>query len=309
MGNTFYFEWEVGLMAWIQSWIGSFGTAIASFFTMFGEQLVCILVLGFLYWCWDKEFGKYVGLNVLAVNIFNPMLKNVFIRRRPYFDHTDVQCLRPVKSGADIYDISAQGYSFPSGHSSNSVALFGSLARYAKKRWLAVIGVVLPLLVGVSRFALGVHYPTDVLCGWALGTAVIVIIPMLQKMIKNRRIFYAVLVAVSIPGWFYCRSEDFYTGFGLLIGFIIGSEFESKYVRFSNTRNVIRIILRIIGGAASYFALNMLLKLPFDKAFLDSASLAAYAVRTLRYTIIVFLIIGVYPLLFRIGDRIFQRKQ
>ena len=34
MGNTFYFEWEVGLMQWIQSWLGPVGTAIASVFSL-----------------------------------------------------------------------------------------------------------------------------------------------------------------------------------------------------------------------------------------------------------------------------------
>ena len=58
MGNTFYFDWEVGLMQWIQSWLGPVGTVIASVFSEMGEQLVCVAVLGFLYWCWEKEYGQ-----------------------------------------------------------------------------------------------------------------------------------------------------------------------------------------------------------------------------------------------------------
>ena len=45
MGNTFYFEWEVALMHWIQSWLGPVGTVIASVFSEMGEQLVCVAVL------------------------------------------------------------------------------------------------------------------------------------------------------------------------------------------------------------------------------------------------------------------------
>ena len=38
MGNTFYFDWEVVLIEWIQSWLGSVGTAIASVFSEMGVR-------------------------------------------------------------------------------------------------------------------------------------------------------------------------------------------------------------------------------------------------------------------------------
>lgn len=51
------------------------GTKIVSFITMFGEELVMIAVLGFLYWCYDKKFGRFVGTNILVGLVVNPMLK------------------------------------------------------------------------------------------------------------------------------------------------------------------------------------------------------------------------------------------
>jgi len=307
-GSTFFFDWEVALMVWLQAHLGAVGTAIASFLSMFGEQLVCVAVLGFLYWCYDKEFGKFVGLNVLTANVLNPMIKNIFIRRRPYFDHPEIQCLKPVEKGADIYDISAQGYSFPSGHSSNAVTVFSSLPLYKRNKWLTVIGVVLPLLVGVSRFCLGVHYPTDVLCGWLLGLVVILVVPVLYRRIKNRWLFFALLLAVSIPGFFYCKSSDYFTSFGMLVGFMAAMVFEEKCVRFENTRSPLRCVLRIVGGVAVYFGLNVLLKLPFPKVFLDSGTMAAYCVRALRYMVVTFVTIGVYPMIFRRMDRVFKKS-
>ena len=308
-GNTFFFDWEVALMVWLQAHLGAAGAAVASFLSMFGETLVCVGVLGFLYWCYDKEYGKFVGLNVLAATVLNPLIKNIFIRRRPYFDHPEIACLKPVEKSADIYDIAAQGYSFPSGHSSNAVTVFGSLAAYKKgNRALLILGIVLPLLVGVSRFCLGVHYPTDVLCGWLLGLAVILLVPWLCRKIKDRRVLYALLLVLALPGFFYCRSDDYYTGFGMLLGFILAVSFEEKYVRFANTRVPLRCVLRILGGLAVFFGVNTLLKLPFSEAFLSSGTLAAFTVRALRYAIVTFADIALYPMLFKPMDKLFRAK-
>jgi undecaprenyl-diphosphatase len=69
--------------------------------------------------------------------------------------------------------------SLPSGHSLNSMAIYGAFAllaaRHLRRRALSVlvlfVGFALPLLIGVSRPYLGVHYPSDVLTGWTVGLA------------------------------------------------------------------------------------------------------------------------------------------
>ena len=78
VGNTFFFDWEVSLIIWLQAHMGSFGTSLASFLSAFGEELACVAVIGFLYWCYDKRFGRFVGINVLVGLVANPMIKNVF---------------------------------------------------------------------------------------------------------------------------------------------------------------------------------------------------------------------------------------
>lgn len=129
----------------------STGIALASLLTLLGEETLLIAVMGFLYWCYDKEYGKLVGTNMIVSILWNPLLKNIVLRRRPYLDHPNVRCLRPVEADADIHDISAQGYSFPSGHSTNSATLFGSLSAYRKQRVLTVLAFVVPFLVGIIK--------------------------------------------------------------------------------------------------------------------------------------------------------------
>ena len=306
MASTLYYAWETELMVWLQAHMGTAGTAIASFLSMFGEELVFILLMGFFYWCYDKEVGKLLGRCVCVELVCNPLIKNIALRPRPYMVDSRIKCLKPVDPSADIMDIAAQGYSFPSGHSSGSVTAYGTIGRYYKKLWFRVLAVLIPLLVGISRFCVGVHFPTDVLSGWMLGLIIIFVTPWFIGKFKNRWVPYLILLLVMLPGWFYCKTNDYYSGYGMMIGFFIADLFEEKYVRFRNTRVWWKIILRLAGGVAIYFGLNTLLKLPFSSEFLKSGTVAAYLVRTVRYAIILFVDVAIYPMLF---DKIGKKEQ
>ena len=318
-GVTFYFAFEPALMIWLQQFMGSVQTAVASFFTVCGEEAVVVGILGFLYWVWNKEMGIFLGTNVLVGTVWNPLFKNMALRRRPYFDHEAIQCLKPVHDG-DIRDIAIQGYSFPSGHSSNSAILYGSfpvavrrtatLPAELKKKVLTlvrVIALVMPLLVGLSRVLLGVHYPTDVLAGWALGILVVILVSYLQKKIRKRHLLHLMLVIVSLPGLFFCRTNDYYTCLGIMCGFFLSVAFDEKYVRFESTRSLPCAVLRMVFGMAFYFLLNTLFKLPFPEDFLSSATTAQFLVRLVRYLLVSFIMLGLYPALFRVVEGRFIR--
>lgn len=312
IGNILYYDWEMQLMEWLQAHIGSEGVVfwLLSNLSAFGEQLLLVVIMGFLYWGLNKEFGKYVGVNVLMVNVWNPLIKNIVMRLRPYFvPGYNVKLLRLIDEGADPMNVAAQGFSFPSGHSSSAATVYSSLAAHEKKRKLLwIIAFVLPFLVGFSRVFVGAHFPTDVLCGWALGAVTVILVPWLRKTIKNRWVFYAVLLLTALPGFFYCTSNDYYTSFGMLLGFIIAEPFEEKYVNFKNTSNIFRCILRTLGGGLIYFGLNEILKMPFPKELLDAGNLAAHLIRSLRYAAVIFVVIGVYPMIFKWTDRLWNRN-
>ena len=308
MGN-FSFDWEVSLIKGLQGLFSSpLAVRIFSILSAFGEELACISILGLFYWGFNKKIGKMLGLNLAVANVWNPMIKNVALRLRPYFTHTDIKILKPVDAKADVMDIAAQGYSFPSGHSTNAAVTFGSLALKAPERLWKVLLWIVPLLVGISRFVVGAHYPTDVLGGWLLGIIIIFLVPFLQKKIKNEFVFFGILLLSGLPGFFYCTSNDFYTGYGILLGASASFVFEERFVNFKNTNNIIRALLRTAVGGGLFMLLNTVLKLPFSKEFLTSGTTLAFMVRTLRYGFTIFFVCGIYPLVFKPADRLWRRK-
>lgn len=67
-------------------------------------------------------------------------------------------------------------WSFPSGHSLESAAVYWTIAAVIAaraslpgRRKIAGFVALLPLITGLSRVYLGVHYPTDVIAGWTAG--------------------------------------------------------------------------------------------------------------------------------------------
>lgn len=296
MGNVFYLNWEPVFMVWLQNILGDVGATIASFVTSLGEETVMVVVLGFIYWCYDKKIGVYVGTNLMVGLVANPMIKNIFLRYRPYMVHNQVKCLKPVHEG-DLYDPLLQGYSFPSGHTSNSSTMYFSLPVYLKKKWIAVVGILFPLLIGISRVCLGVHYPTDVIAGWGLGIAVVAAMTFLQKKIKVKWKLYLLTILITIPGWFYCTSNDYFTGFGMMLGFFCANLFEEKYVQFETTKDMKKSVTRVVFGVIVFLLANIILKAMFGFIHIEGL---ANLLRVIRYGVLVFLTMGVYPLMFKI---------
>ena len=306
-GVSFAFPWEVSLMTALQSLmekLGDWTVTYATFATFLGEEMILVAFLGFLYWSYDKELAKKIGTVVVVGLVFNPFFKNMVLRRRPYFDHPGIKCLKPVDASYDIYDIAGQGFSFPSGHSTNSAIAYGCLPVYGKKGTvLKVLAFLLPFLVGTSRFMLGVHYPTDVLCGWLMGACFLFGISFLQKRV-SRRYLHMVLFLIACLGYFFCTTTDYYSSLGIMAGTFLAYPMEEKFVKFENTKHPFWMVLRVLGGFAVYVGLNNILKRPFSKEFLDSATVGAYLIRTLRYAIVMFVCLAVYPLLFQLEGKI-----
>ena len=129
--------------------------------TKLGSKGIIWLAVAFVMMCTRKyrKCGILMVISLIAgVLIGNLFLKNIIARPRPCWINEDFPMLIGVPGD----------YSFPSGHTCASFACTLVLYRILPKKY-GVPAVLLAALIAFSRLYVGVHYPTDVLGGLAVG--------------------------------------------------------------------------------------------------------------------------------------------
>lgn len=304
IGSTWELPFEIPYIVFFQSLAGkgSFLYYLMNFISMFGEEVILVGVMGLVYWGLDKKRGEKIGIFMLTAALLNPMVKNVAKRTRPFDAHPD-----QVHNFRDV-----DGYSFPSGHSSGSASVFfGTAVAYRDKKWkwLWAVGIVIPILVAISRNYLGAHYPTDVVVGLAMGVGLVFLFDWLLRVVKNKYFIYGGILIVGLAGFFYCTTTDFFTAYGIAVGFTCGMLFEEKIVNFRNTKVWWRILLRVVVGGGLYLGLNTVLKVIVGAIYptFEDDFWFESIFRVLRYSVIVFLLLGVYPMLFAQTEKLWKK--
>ncbi len=141
-------------------------TSIMHFITLLGEPWFVIplaVLAGVLFWYKTKSWQSLYILAsaVTGAGIFDLLFKSLVARARPL----------PLLRVLDV-----PGYAFPSGHAALTVfyIMMGYLIARRVKAWqlkvvVWVAAILMAVLIGISRVYLGVHWPTDVIGGWALA--------------------------------------------------------------------------------------------------------------------------------------------
>lgn len=145
-------------------------TALVVPLTNFGNPLVVTIlsIILALIFAMRRQWTlfSFVAVNMMGINAVNYIVKNI------------VERVRPFNADATVHNlVAASGWSFPSGHSTGAVLLYGTIivcaAALVQKRWqvnwLRGISVFLLITIPLSRIYVQVHYPTDVLAGLCLG--------------------------------------------------------------------------------------------------------------------------------------------
>lgn len=147
-------------------------TSMFLFFTKLGKAvpsiLICLLLV--LFPQTRVTIALNVGINVMITTGLTYIIKRIFKRERPKGDRL----------------VEEVDHSFPSGHSSTAAALYMGIVLnsflYLNASWWWIIpGLLISFLIGFSRVYLGIHYFTDVLGGWFLGTGIVFLVPLMMR--------------------------------------------------------------------------------------------------------------------------------
>ncbi|GAA5416697.1 hypothetical protein Pryu01_01735 [Paraliobacillus ryukyuensis] len=158
--SRFVNQWTGTTFFSIFRWITELGSG--SFITPF------ILIVALLYLLWTKKWfasiwivaGSFLGYRL------NGWIKLIAQRERPSI----------------LEEAEGVGFSFPSGHAMGAMITYGLLIYFVSKEVkqaslklvIQLIGVILILMIGLSRYVINVHYLSDVLAGFGFGYLFIV---------------------------------------------------------------------------------------------------------------------------------------
>ncbi|MCX5265041.1 phosphatase PAP2 family protein [Streptomyces sp. NBC_00199] len=151
-----------------------------------GEYGLLLAMVLLIVWCWwgvrRRPGGAEEAASSVAALVWAPLaaavavLVNVpirgFVERpRPFRDHQGLEVLVSGKTD----------YSFVSDHATLTMAM--AVGLFVAHRRFGLVGIGIALLEGFCRVYMGVHYPTDVIGGFALGTAVALLLSPVASML------------------------------------------------------------------------------------------------------------------------------
>lgn len=269
-------------------------TLLFSMFTLCGEEVITITIICFLYWCYNKKLARIVCLAFFSSGLIVQSLKLTFCVPRPWI-------LSPTFEPMPTFINSATGYSFPSGHTQSSSALFGSLAVHSKKKWHVIVCAIFILGVAMSRMYFGYHTPKDVFTSMAISLFIVYLVnrayPVATYKTSHVALFLGIFSAIvliyililkNLPNADLTQFNDCFKATGAGLAFALGWYIEPTYIDFDEKKGSLLVQLTKL-----FLGLFTVLVLKFGLKVVLGTSLTANAV---RYFIIVCFIMILYPM-------------
>jgi membrane-associated phospholipid phosphatase len=269
-------QWGLDLIHAVQSVHGPALDAVFKAITFMGEEDFYLILLPLLLWCVDFAFGARLAFFFLFSACVNSGAKGLIAHPRPF----------DLDPGVKLHE--AGGYGLPSGHSQSAVVVWGIIASHARKRWVWAVAALLMVLIGFSRIYLGVHFPTDVLGGWALGAILlagyVLLAPRIEAWLERVGLVVQLVLAVAVPLALVLlyTSDDSLSAMGVFLGAGVGIALAGQWVPFSAGGPVWQRAVRLLLGAAVLLALRFGLKAVFP----DEGETLYALMRFVRYALV-----------------------
>lgn len=275
----------LAVILWFQSWRTDHVTVFFQPFNRAGEETFFLIALTIIYWTINKAVGRRLTVIFLASAWLNAFCKSWWQRPRPFQVSSDVK---------PPYTVT--GYGLPSGHTQTATTVGAVLMAETRKRWALILLFLYMFLMGISRMVHGVHFPQDVVLGWILGIAVVLILLGLENRFRSEisgitasgvAICSMVVIFVMIGLGFAVESEPhrmagIVTPAAVLAGVIPGFYLESKYLRFSTGGRLTQRWWRYLTGIIAALLIKEGLK-PLLEIINDQSLFMTVFVRFIRY--------------------------
>ena len=304
---------DIEILLFLQNFRISINDALTPFMEMISLFAITHLIIipAFVYWCIDKKSGLFSLVSCYCCNAVNAVIKLTACVYRPW-----IRDSRIMPAGDAIS--TATGYSFPSGHTSMCVPLYGSLAvkEWKKMKWVSVLCIVCMALTCFSRNYLGVHTPQDVLVGLTLGLLMIYLMSLLFRYLESyteKEVYFlsagivfgvVSLIYITIKpypmDYVYGKllvdpirmMRDGYGDIGRLIAFCIARMIEKRFVKFESCSTKNGLVAGLVGAVIVYF-MEGCLSAPFRALLGDRVG------TLVNDSLIVFFIITIWPLVIK----------
>ena len=287
-----------------------------SLITNIGGEIVFMVLSITVFWCFSKKYGYYILSVGFFGTVINQFLKLAFRIPRPWVKDPDFTIVESARADAT-------GYSFPSGHTQNSVGTFGSIAYVTDKKWLRYVSIALIVLVPFSRMYLGVHTPLDVCVSFVIAALLVFAVrPLIEKGDKNPKLMYMIFCAMFVLSAalvMYTELFPFpadtdvenlasgiknaYTLLGVTAGILIAFPIEKKYINFDVSGKWYVQIIKTVVGLLLLLGIRTVLKAPLNFIF------GGHAVsNSVRYAVMIIFAVDVWPLTFNLIKNFFNKE-
>lgn len=263
--------------------------------TVFAQETLVVAIICWYYWGRDKRLAYTLGFSYFLSGLTVQGLKVTFRIPRPWVLDPDFHAVSSAVPAAT-------GYSFPSGHTQSGTALFSTLGFSAKKWVSKILCFIMIALIGFSRLYLGVHTPKDVLVSMAVSLIISVLVwkyvrPVLDSSNYDLPVsLVMILVSLALIIYNYSlyhagvlpafQAADCFKACGAGLGFAAGFFVERRYINFTYPDTGRERLLQFLIGLLTTFAFQQGLKPILGDSFFGSC---------LRYLVVVFWIIALYP--------------